>query len=525
MAMPASQKIITKLRERRQIEAGLREMLAVSSELEFRQRALEIASIGSQVIPTIIDNLDDADARMLAAMGTVASHLDRKEAINAMRRAVIQPQRTDRGRIGAMRILERFLGQAPDDDLLASLNDPVGAAISSLDEVLGRVESSPATMIHYIEGLDQQEPHIVLAVIRSLEAKGSIDEPERQPQRVVEPLRMMVQDVREEIAAEALHTLGKMRLPEAVRALQILEQAVWPSLRPQAERVLRKLQFSGVQVTPLPPVEPDWRALVSPLNGLGQQSVWFVQGNRGAEHTRFLNILLSDRAGAVEAMGHTRVPVHMLPPRQPSGQLHDIALPDGSGGMLMLEASFDVGRRLVLDALAHNRRTQIPVAGPLRLLSPWLWGYAGADSLPPRKLPHLSAEDESLLSASDQLLQHPAFITWTARSEATLQAAEEVLRHPTWDRELWIKRLTSELFEEPAMVDVLSKRLEAMSEWFLLAGDEQRARLALVASRSMLDGPPQDQPFLQGVVRRDLDSTLDNLGRNLRLEDDNKEIG
>ena len=74
------------------------------------------------------------------------------------------------------------------------------------------------------------------------------------------------------------------------------------------------------------------------------------------------------------------------------------------------------------------------------------------------------------------------------------------------------------------MVDVLSKRLEAMSEWFLLAGDEQRARLALFASRSMLDGPPQDQPFLQGVVRRDLDSTLDNLRRNLRLEDDNKEI-
>jgi hypothetical protein len=121
-------------------------------------------------------------------------------------------------------------------------------------------------------------------------------------------------------------------------------------------------------------------------------------------------------------------------------------------------------------------------------------------------------------------LQHPAFITWTARSEATLQAAEEVLCHPTWDRELWIKRLTSELFGEPAMVDVLSKRLEAMSEWFLLAGDEQRARLALVASRSMLDGPPQDQPFLQGVVRRDLDSTLDNLRKNLRLEDDNKEI-
>ena len=521
-AMPASQKIITKLRERRQIEASLREMLAVSSELEFRQRAQEIASLGSQVIPTLIGNLDRADARLLAAMGAVASHLDPEEVIMAMRHAVTHPQRTDRGRIGAMTILERFLGQTPDDDLLASLSDPEGVAISSLEEVLDQAEISPATMIHYIEGLDQQEPHIVLAVAGSLQAMGSISEPSRQPQRAVEPLRMMAQDVREEIAAEAVRALGGMRLPEAAHALQTLLPIVWPSVLPLAERLLRKLQFSGVEVAPLPAPEPDWRALISPLSGLGQQSVWFIQGSQWTEHARFLNILLSDRAGAAEAMGHTRVPVRVLPPRQPPGHLHDIALPDGSGAMLMLEASFDVGRRLVADALAHNLRTQIPVAGPLRLQSPWLWGYAGADSLPSRELPDLSSEDETLLPASAQLLEHPAFVTWTARSEATLQAAAEALRHPRWDLDIWAKRLTGQLFGEPAMVEVLSKRLEAMSEWLLLAGDEYRARLALVASRALLVGPPQDHPFLQAVVRRDLERTLQSLKQNLRLENDSE---
>ena len=99
--MPASQKIITKLLERRQIEASLRKMLAVSSELEFRQRAQEIAALGSQVIPTLIDNLDHADRRMLAAMGTVASHLEPEEIILALRQAVAHPQRSDRGRLGA----------------------------------------------------------------------------------------------------------------------------------------------------------------------------------------------------------------------------------------------------------------------------------------------------------------------------------------------------------------------------------------------------------------------------------------
>lgn len=518
--MPASQKIITKLRERRQIEAGLRAMLAVSSEVEFRQRAQEIASLGSQVIPTLIGNLDRADARLLAAMGAVASQLDREEVIMAMRRAVIQPQRTDRGRIGAITILERFLGQTPDDDLLASLSDPEGVAISSLEEVLDQAETSPATMIQYIEGLDQQEPHVVLAVMRSLWTSGSTSDPSGQPQRAIEPLRMMAQDVREEIAAEAVRALGSMQLPEAARALQTLQPIVWPSLQPLAERLLRKLQFRGVKVTPLPPADPVWRALISSLNGLGQQSVWFIQGSQQTEHARFLNILLSDRAGAVEAMGHTRVPVQMLPPRRPPGYLHDIVLPDGTGGMLMLETSFDVGRRLVLDALAHNLRTQIPVAGPLRLLSPWLWGVAGGDSLPSRQLPDLSREGKVSPSASAQLLDHPAFVTWTARSEATLQAAEEVLNHPSWDPELWVRRLTGELFGEPTMVKVLSRRLEAMSDWFFLADDEYLARLALSASRSMLDSSPQDHPFLQAVVRRDLEWTLDSLKRSLGLENE-----
>ncbi|NIV37631.1 MAG: hypothetical protein GWN58_51895, partial [Anaerolineae bacterium] len=281
--------------------------------------------LGSQVIPTLIGNLDRADARLLAAMGAVASHLDPEEVIMAMRSAVIHPQRTDRGRIGAMTILERFLGQRPDDDLLASLKDPEGVAVSSLEEVLEEAESSPATLIHYIEGLDQQEPQIVLAVAASLRAMGQVSDPPLKPQRAVEPLRMMAQDVREEIAAEAVDALGSMGLPEAARALQTLLPIVWPPVQPLAERLLRKLQFSGVEVAPLPAPEPEWRALISPLNGLGQQSVWFIQGSRWSEYARFLNVLLSDRGGAVEAIGQARVPVQMLPPRQSPGHLHDVA--------------------------------------------------------------------------------------------------------------------------------------------------------------------------------------------------------
>jgi hypothetical protein len=443
---------------------------------------------------------------MLAAIGLVAASIDHGEITAALRQVVLQPQCTDRERVGAMTILQRFLGQPPDDDLLASLADPESMAISSLEEVLGLAQRNPAVLIQYIEGLDQQEPDIVLAVIRTLREMGTPATGEAV--RVVEPLRLMAHDVREELAAGALQALGAIRLPEAAQALQILIPASALSLQPLAERLLRKLRFAGVPVNPLPPPPPQWRALVSAVDGLGQQNVWFLQDHQQAGYVRFLNVLLSDRAGAVEAVGHTQVPSFMLPPQRPFGTIHDVALPDGSGGTLMLEASFPLGRRLVAEALARNRETQIPIAGPLRLLSPWLWGYRGdeAPSLP--TMPQPSAEDRLL---AGHLLHHPAFATWTVRSRAILQAAEEALRYPGWDLEVWVKRLSGELFADPYMAKVFHRRLATMSEWLLLAGDEKACRLALAAAESMLNTDLPGQPFVQALVRRDLQLALHSL--------------
>jgi hypothetical protein len=495
--MPASQKIITKLRERRQIEAALRKMLSASSEPEVRRQAQEIAALGPQVIPTIVGNLDRADAQMLTAMGVVAALLDRDEVITALRRIILQPQHNDRSRMGAMTILERFLGQPLDDELLVSLRDPEGMAISSLEEMLDQADGNPSVLIDYVQGLDRQEPDIVLAVTGALRDMSG--------QRAVEPLRMMAQDVREEIAAEALQALGAIRLPESARALQTLIPIAAPGLRPRAERLLRKFHFVGVEVNPLPAPSPEWRVLVSAIDALGQQRVWFVQQNQGTIYARFLNVLLSDRAGAVEAVGHAQIPALMLPPRQRLGYVHDVPLPDGSGAMLLLEASFDLGRRLVVEALAHNRETQIPIAGTLRLLSPWLWGYSGAQSLPSRILPQYLAEEQSL---AGQLLEHPAFATWTIRSEAILQTAEEALLHPGWDLDIWVARLASALFAEPVVVQLFHRRLVAISEWLLLAGANTEARLALAAAKAILEQDPADQPFVQALVRRDLELAL-----------------
>lgn len=509
--MPAGQKIITTLYERRQIEADLRDMLTLTSDADLERRAQQIAALGSQVTQAIVGSLSTlsrTDARLLEVLGTVAACVDRDEITQALRQVVLDPGHTDQSRVGAMTILERFLDQEPDEELLAGLSNPEGVALSSLEEVFARGERDPSVLVEFIQGLDRQEPDIALAIVDALRALGN--------RQAVELLRMMAQDVRDEIAARALQALATLRLPEAASALRALIPVVAPDLCPLAERSLRKLQFAGVPLEPASPPSPEWRALISPVDGLGRQSIWFIRGNRSASQVRFLNILLSDRAGAVEAAGHDQVPALMLPPRREPGYVHDVPVPGSPGVLLMLEAPFDLGRRLVLDALARNRETQIPVAGPLRLFSTWLWDVAGAEALPPRRLPQLSPGDRSQSGASGRLLDHPAFVTWSIQGEAVFQVAQELSQRLDWqgqpgilDRQ--VARLAADLFAEPVVAQVFGRRLEAMSEWLLLAGEETEARLALAAAKRFAGGMPHKHPLIRAMVRRGLADALSDL--------------
>ena len=155
--------------------------------------------------------------------------------------------------------------------------------------------------------------------------------------------------------------------------------------------------------------------------------------------------------------------------------------------------------------MARNRETQIPIAGVLRLLGTWLWGTFIAQIPEGRVLPALSVEDGVGISSSDRLLFHPAFATWSLLSEGTLQAAHDALRHPGFGVDAWVRRLTAEFLEEHTVLEVLSQRLVTMSEWLLLAGEEELARLALVSASALLGKELYEHPFVSALVRRDLE--------------------
>ena len=92
-----------------------------------------------------------------------------------------------------------------------------------------------------------------------------------------------------------------------------------------------------------------------------------------------------------------------------------------------------------------------------------------------------------------------------------MQAAEEIGHHPGWDLEIWVRRVADELFSESAVLDLLYRRLVAMSDWLILAGEELYSSWALAAAQAMRGAAPQEQPFVRALIRRDLELAIEDL--------------
>lgn len=476
-------KVITTLRKRHEVEAEIKRMLESSEERDFLARAAHIANYGRQVIPVILKHLDTSDAQLLGVLGTIATYLDVEEITHALRAVATGPNHSDHERMAALLILDRFLNQELDEELFTELRNPQEMAMQSLAEVLAEAEKNRFILLEYIYTLGEQPVEAVLTI---MEAMRRLDRG-----RAVEPLRLLAQDERPPVAERAIQLLGKIRLKEAARALQTLLPAVRPELGPLVERSLLKLRLSGVPVEPLPLPDREWRALVSPPDGEGNRSVWFINERPPC---RFLRLLLNDAMGLQMAFGDEGCAAESLPPRSHLGFLHAFIVPESTPVLVMLEADFDYGRHLVLESTARNLESGIPIPMEYRLFNDFLWGQDYSSVAKSQKPPSMSrAEALSLLPKMSLLLEHPAFNGWLIQNEIAYYRAARLMTQG--DPPLELKNFIQDYFDNE-ILSLYKTRLKAMSEWFIRAGDERMARLALAAAMTIDDKPPEYHPLL-----------------------------
>jgi len=487
-------RIITALREQRQIEAEITGLVSSRTQAEFDERARRIVS-REQALPALLNSLNSADARLLGVLGSLATLMDREVVVNALYRAAVDHRRSKRGRLIALLILERFLGEELGEELFEGLEDPQELTIQSLLSEVEEKETGRLALLDLVRSLAEQPPEVALSVIDTL---VKLNTPV-----AVEPLRVLAQDPRDEVAGRAVRALSAMPYPQVGRTLQILNQVSSPAAQREVERALRKQRLRGLDLEPLPQPDGTWRTLVSAVDGQGNQSVWFL-GQADADGTcRLLILAINDEAGLADALGDEHAPANDLPTRQPTGTVHEYS--PGNGSILrLLEADFEYGRRLVGEAQARNLRAGIPTPMVYRLLNDFIWGYQIAPGAAEPLMPSCAGSGTlAPLAESGRLLDHPDFATWFVHHPAVYNLAAPLCqwRHPQHTT-LWreaVRRLVESHFDE-RMRSVYRTRLRAMAEWLTRAGDEDTACLALVAAEGLTQVSPLEHPLLVRMV-------------------------
>jgi len=505
-------KIITTLRERWCVEEAIRGVARTFGSVAAEREAKRIADMGAQVIPALTGLLDTSDPRLLGSLGLVATKLDRKEIALALRDVAAWSNRSDRARLAALLILERFLGEEPDDSLYRGLESPETAVAQSLVEMVARAAHERDILGEYVRTVEGQSDDVIELVLDITFDLG--------PEGAVLPFWALAQSKRQDVAESALHRMGSLRSPDSAVMLQALRPTLPPARRALAERSLRKLQFGGVSVPSLDAPHPSWRALVSPVDGQGSQSVWFQLEPQRDAPARVFCVLVNDLAGVWDAVYDRNGELEAyLPSERLPGKVHDAVFPGALAALPLLEMTFDAGRRLVRDALAVNHAADRMPPLNYAVLSDALWKWDGcslAESCPVE--PPSAAEVRALRAHTADLLDHPAFGAWFVQSEALFSVARQLGWGATAMGQPGQSELVSGLVRlhfGPEEVVRYRSRLERMAEWLSVAGEKDIARLALVAALTLEEGGPENHPLARHMVELGLAAALRDLSSAL----------
>ncbi len=499
-------KVLTGLMERRALEAEFDALAQAQNASERTRRAQRIADRGSAGLPVFLVRLDTDDPHVRGGLGLVAQRMARDIVVPALKAAIRSRDRTDRTRVTALTLLNRYLDEPVSDDLLAAIRDPGSMALQSLRELIGAMDANRASIVEYLDQLAQQPPEVPGMLMQAL--------PQLMPHpHLVALLRMFAQSENARLAQQAVDLLGRTRTPEALLALTSLTAALPPDRAALADRGQRKLRMSGVQAVPAAPLSA-WRAFLSPVDGTGAQVIWFVCQQGAAAGVTAMTIAAGDPAGIVAAFGGADVAATDVPPAVPVGEILAVPQPGDRRPLMLLSVPFAAGRQAAQDAVQMNWRSGNPPPLLFRFLNDMIWQYGGVEA----EVKVEAADDLGRFTAG--VLDHPAFAGWFWQAPALYDAAAKLgLKHPLSARAAAVAQLAEEAF---GATDVTSyaRRLLANANWLRLAGQDEAAALAQAAAAQLKAAPPGESPFVRRLIGIGLDIAAINLRSGYDLRQD-----
>jgi hypothetical protein len=493
--MSGNSKVLTGLMERRALEAAFAALAGATSVEEVARHADAVAAFGSAALPGLLARLDTDDPALRGGLAQVARRLDREAVVAALREVARDRNRSDRARLSALTILDRYLDEPIDDSLMAGLQDSDSVALRSLKELIAAMTEDETSVIEYLVQLATQPPE-VLGII--------LDAVPRLPPHpyLVTLLRLIAQGESPSGTRTAIEQLGRLRMPEALSALDALALTLPPAFSPLAERSARKLRMSGVRAAESHayPEAASWRALISPVDGAGVQVTWFVNRTLEQDTGALLTVITRDPEGIAACFGSNTVPADRLPPEQPTGGIYTLSQGQDAPDLLLLESGFDQGRHLVRPALERHWASETLPPLEYRYFNPLLWnaGPLGAAVAPPEAGNYSPSQTAGLLD-------HPVFAGWFWRDDAMFDAARRLRSGASAsNRTRHIDRLATAHFGADVVASY-RRRLEATACWLARAAQPEAAALAMSTAAHIAASAPAESPFVRRLIGIGLD--------------------
>ncbi len=501
--------IIHTFQQRRHLEQDLAAFAQTKTETELAAAAQRIVHTypADLVIALLTKHLETPDSQTRGGLGHLAALLPPEETLIALRAVVANRQNNPHARFTAAVIAERFLDVELPAALMSDLNNTDEVAYQSLREALDESKRDRHVLLEYVTQMQAMNDTIAFMVLGLLER---IPAPDR-----IDLLRLIAQDSRPHIAEAALVRLERLAGGEAsdlvLRALHTLQFTLPTTLSTQAERTLRKLRFTGKRYSAPPPLQ--WRALLSPAEPSGYQTVWLIKQPEPASTVgAFFGFVFSVDKGVQHFFGSDRVEQSMLPAVQTVGSMVAVATDSGDTAVL-LEAPFDYGRWLVWRALARQRAGNAePLSGEYTLYNDLFWQFDPPqldDQVhqffhKPDMATGVAIDPTTLDAYTATLLAHPAMEGWQLQNRTVQQAMRfsqgpdrtlpvaEMVAFTLREMEKWPERAT--------LLTALETGLRMQAGWLFYAGELEIAQYAQRLADQMSTLPLAQNPLLARML-------------------------
>lgn len=397
---------------------------------------------------------------------------------------------------------------------------PLSRLFEGMGPFGGRVamamENGDEGLISFLDDFICNSPDAQAAMIREL---AEVDDP-----RAVSILDILLGFDSPDILREALTVAGRCRRPEAAALLHRFLAEGDVSLRPLAEKSLRRLAFTGVNTEALPcaaPLLPFHRAFLSPIDGGGNRALCISRW-MDEERLDTLFIVAHEGQGIRDAYGYGLV----------TEQEYEKLMGELAADNNLLEVEPAYAMLVVRDALYRNRNSAMPLPAEFYLGRRI---FRGEPLDPAPYLPAFDSYDLEGLSLAPALVRESAalmddeyFAGWFIAKPRVYDFAEEWAalekngdgRVCNIEFESLVKRFTRELIVPEARK--LSCRLFLTADFMANSGRDEGIVEKTIAAAFTIDNsrfPLHRHPFIRRFVVESMDVAREALSEGYDMRE------